>query len=281
MIFSSITFLDFSNLSGFFVPIFNHCNIIPYNLGVLISYSCDVFISFSQLINLHDLINLSIYLTSSIFLIFACFALFTKPLVFFTGRAGKILDTVAKIVVIEKGSSNLYKNHGGGSDSDYDKDKDKYKTNEDNKNNETKKQLILMQMVIKQLSNHVFLIINHFKLNRNIQRTQSFSLFAFILSQLNLNVDETATNLTQFSYGIFLLSLVALICFINVLGFMVTYIFIQKGNYEQKYPKLSKFINYYKKTTLIYVSIEAFLCLTCLILLVFFSFLFVYSGIKT
>jgi hypothetical protein len=83
MIFSSITFLDFSNLSGFFIPIFNHCNIIPYNLGVLISYSCDVFISFSQLINLHDLINLSIYLTSSIFLIFACFALFTKPLEFY------------------------------------------------------------------------------------------------------------------------------------------------------------------------------------------------------
>ena len=27
---------------------------------------------------------------------------------------------------------------------------------------------------------------------------------------------------------------------------MITYILIQKGNYEQKYSKLSKFINYYK-----------------------------------
>ena len=144
-----------------------------------------------------------------------------------------------------------------------------------------KKQMIQSLMVIQQLSNHVLLIINYFKLNRKIKRTQSFSFVAFILSQFNLNVDETASNLTQFSYGIFLLSLVALICFINVLGFMITYILIQKGNYEQKYPKLSKFINYYKKSTLIYVSIEAFLCLVCLILLVSYSFLLVYSGIKT
>ena len=114
-----------------------------------------------------------------------------------------------------------------------------------------------------------------------IKITQSFSIFSLILSLLNLNVDDTASNLTQISYGYLLLSLVALICFINVLGFMITYILIQKGNYEQKYPKLRKFINYYKNTTLLFVSIEAFLCLICLLLMVFFSFLLVYSGIKT
>jgi hypothetical protein len=124
-------------------------------------------------------------------------------------------------------------------------------------------------------------MIKHFKLNRNIKITQSFSFFAFIFSQLNLNVDETASNLTQFSYGIFLLSLVALSCFLNVLGFMISYILIQQGNYEIKYPKLKKIIHYYQKSTLVYVSIEAFLCLICLILLVSYSFLLVYFGIKT
>ena len=79
----------------------------------------------------------------------------------------------------------------------------------------------------------------------------------------------------------FLLSLVALICFINVVGFMITYILIQQGNYEIKYPKLKKILSYYQKTSLIYVSVEVFLCFICLILLVFFSFLLVYSGIKT
>ena len=122
-------------------------------------------------------------------------------------------------------------------------------------------------------------MMNHFKLNRNIQITQS--LFGLILSQLNLNVDDTASNLTQISYGVFLLSLVALICFLIVLGFILSYILIQQGNYEHKYPKLRKFINYYTKSTLVYVSIEAFLCLNCLILLVYFSFWLVYSGIQT
>lgn len=122
-------------------------------------------------------------------------------------------------------------------------------------------------------------MINHFKLKRNIKITHSF-LFGFIFSQLNINVDETASNLTQISYGFFLLSLVALICFINVLGFIITYFLIQQGNYENKYPKWSKIINYYKKSSLVYVSIEAFLCLICLLLLVFFSISLVYSGIK-
>ena len=143
-----------------------------------------------------------------------------------------------------------------------------------------KKQLIRIPIVIQQLSNHGAFIINHFKLNRNIKITQSFSIFNFILSQLNLNIENTS-NLTQISYGFFLLSLVACCCFLNIVGFIITYLLIQKGNYEQKYPMLSKFINYYKKTTLVYVAIEALLCLICLILLVIFSFLIVYSGINT
>lgn len=137
--------------------------------------------------------------------------------------------------------------------------------------------MIRTQMVIQHQSNQ---LINQFKLNTNIKISQSF-FFSFICSHLNMNVDETASNLIQVYYGVFLLSLVALICFLNVLGFLISYILIQKGNYEIKYPKLKKIINYYKKSTLVYVSIEAFLCLICLSLLVGFSFLLVYYGIKT
>jgi hypothetical protein len=125
------------------------------------------------------------------------------------------------------------------------------------------------QLIPFYFFNQIFVMKTLFKL-KNIKITQSFSLFGIVMSQLNLNVDETASNITQISYGFLLLSLIALICFINVVGFMITYILIQQGNYEIKYPKLSKFINYYKKSTLVYVSVEAFLCLTCLILMVFF-----------
>jgi hypothetical protein len=64
-----------------------------------------------------------------------------------------------------------------------------------------KRQMILSKKIIQQLRNQM---INQLKFNTNIQRTQSFSLFGFIFSQLNLNVDETASSLTQISYGVFL-----------------------------------------------------------------------------
>jgi hypothetical protein len=152
MINSSLIFCDFTNLFGFFSPIFSHCNMIYFNLAIFTSYICDFFSYFTQLItfNLQDLLIFSyLPLASSIFgLIFACFGFLTViiPLVYLAGRAGKILDTAAKVVVILAGSSNLYKNHGGsyGSSDDSDKDKnkekdkDKDKTNEDKNENETK-----------------------------------------------------------------------------------------------------------------------------------------------
>ena len=251
-----------------------------------------ILINLTQLtnFNLQDLLLLCSYLALNIsifYLIFACLAILTVtlPFVIFYGRIGKNLNTAAKLVVIAACSSNLYKNQEAVLVRvKMTKTKTNTKIKQLKKKEEYKKLIIKLkklvirtQMVIQQRSNQW---INHFKLNRNIKITQSF-LFGFIFSQLDLNVDDTASNLTQISYGFFLLSLVALICFINVIGFMITYIIIQQGNYEIKYPKLSKIINYYKKSTLIYVSIEVCLCLICLILLVCYSFLLVYSGIKT
>jgi hypothetical protein len=112
------------------------------------------------------------------------------------------------------------------------------------------------------------------KENKKNNLSQSFSL-AFILSYLDINIPDHASTLTHFSFSVFLLTLVALLCFINVLGFLIAYIIIQKGNYENKYPKLKKIISYYKKSTLFYVIIEALICLCCLLLLIFFSILYV------
>ena len=124
-----------SNLAclDLFVPISSYCN-IPYNFceitNIFYFYFDFYFSSFSLTnFNLQDLVNFSIYFSSSIFL--------TLGLIFFSGRVGKILDTAAKLVVIAAGSSNLYKNHVGGSDpkdeKESDKDKDKEKESDKDK----------------------------------------------------------------------------------------------------------------------------------------------------
>ena len=105
----------------------------------------------------------------------------------------------------------------------------------------------------------------------------SFSL-PLILSYLDINIPEGSSSITNLSYAVFLLSLIGLFCFINVIFFLLVYIIIQKGNYENKYPKLKFLINIYKKNTLIYVAIEAFLCLICFLILIFYSFVFIYSA---
>ena len=79
------------------------------------------------------------------------------------------------------------------------------------------------------------------------------------------------------AYGVFLLSLIAILCFLNILGNLLAYYLIQKGNYEEKYPKLAGLINYYKKINLVFLIIEVLLCLTCLSILVLFSFLILFK----
>jgi len=112
-----------------------------------------------------------------------------------------------------------------------------------------------------------------------LNKKQSLFLPA-ILSYLDVNLPDNSSTIVELSYAVFLLSLIAFLCFINVLFFSVSYILVQKGNYELKYPKLKFFINYYKKTTLIYLFIEAILCSICLIILITFSFLYFYTGVK-
>jgi hypothetical protein len=100
-------------------------------------------------------------------------------------------------------------------------------------------------------------------------------ILPFLLS--NLGIEESGGSNLDISYGVFLLSLIALICFINVLGFMSAHIFIQKKDYETKYPKIKKIINYYKNSSLLYAILEALLCFTCLFILIIFSFLHIIS----
>jgi hypothetical protein len=91
----------------------------------------------------------------------------------------------------------------------------------------------------------------------------SFSL-PLILSSLNLNVSYNDSTLTQLSFGVFILSLVALLCLINIVAYIVGYYLVNNGQYEVKYPKLSRFITFYKKSTIFFLGLEILMCAICL-----------------
>ena len=114
------------------------------------------------------------------------------------------------------------------------------------------------------------------QINNRKNINHSFSL-PLILGMLDIDPTQLNTNLSNYAYGVFLLSLVALLCFINVLFYITIHYLIQVRNYELKYPKLNKIINLYKKVNILYIFIEALICFVCLILIVFFSLICVYT----
>ena len=74
-----------------------------------------------------------------------------------------------------------------------------------------------------------------FKLNIDKVKTRSFFL-PFILNKLDINIPEDAENITKYAFGVFILSLVALLEFINVIGYFLSLHFIQRYELSKKIP---------------------------------------------
>ena len=54
-----------------------------------------------------------------------------------------------------------------------------------------------------------------------------------------------------------ILNIVALFCFINVFGYIVSLYILDKYNVEEKYPKLILIINYFKKSSQFTIIVES------------------------
>jgi hypothetical protein len=175
----------------------------------------------------------------------------------------QILDRATQVGTLSTGSTVLYNKGVKGESSGSGDDKD------DNKKMKIKKMTVI-KMKIKKIFKNLPNRMNPMK--NNIKYLLSI---LFILINLNVKVNNTDPVITQLAYGVFLISLIALFCFINILGYIISYYLIQKGNYELRYPKMKRLINYFKGVKLIYLMIEGFLCLFCLMLLIVFSILFI------
>lgn len=118
------------------------------------------------------------------------------------------------------------------------------------------------------------------EVNSNIK--YSF-LFNLILDKLNINLDNLPSSDENLHYsfvlGIFILSLVCLLSYINVLGYSIATILIKRDNiFQEKYPKIYKILNYFLKSSLIFFLFEAILCLLILIFIVIISLLEINSS---
>jgi len=99
-------------------------------------------------------------------------------------------------------------------------------------------------------------------------------LWVFLAKLQEIQIPNNASSLFYFSYGILLLSAVALISFINLFNTILVLQFKDKLGLEVRfkdYPLILKLINYYEKASFINILIES------LIVFLIISFLFISS----
>ena len=64
------------------------------------------------------------------------------------------------------------------------------------------------------------------------------------------------------------LSLIALLAFINVLGYFLSLHLIQRYDIANKYPRFKWIFSFFEKNTLFFILIETFFCMVCLLILI-------------
>jgi hypothetical protein len=171
----------------------------------------------------------------------------------------KLITGAAATTLMGKTLHDYTKGNGGGNNSGDNNDKDKNKS-KDNKG-DGKTILMTLQKVMTV------------KVNKRVDYNYSF-LLPLILSYLDINIPENATPLVNYSFNVFVLSLIVLLSFLNVVGYLTSIILLNKYEVEAKFPKLKKIINYYNKSSLLLVFIEGFICIIFLLVLIISSLTF-------
>jgi hypothetical protein len=117
-----------------------------------------------------------------------------------------------------------------------------------------------------------------FILSKNVQGLRHCYLYPFVLSILDIQSYQgnNPDPLINYATGVFIISLVALFCFVNVVGILTTLYLISKYNTEidkkfESFPRIRKIIKYYEGSSIFYLTIEILFCLVCILILLLSS----------
>jgi archaellum biogenesis protein FlaJ (TadC family) len=104
----------------------------------------------------------------------------------------------------------------------------------------------------------------------------SFS-FLFILNFLNISVPENAEPVINYSFGVFVLSLLVFFNILNAFLSLFSLYMINKYNVDENlknYPWLKKIVRYYENSSLVFISIEIGMALIFTLVIIFSSLFF-------
>jgi|SRR5882757_1971404 len=115
------------------------------------------------------------------------------------------------------------------------------------------------------------------KAKNNNKKLHSFAL-PLILNFLGISFpsdNETNPFLTLIT-SVLILSIICLLCFINLIGYFSAIYFLRNNKYnlDIKYPRLNKILKYFERTSLFYAVIEGVIAIFCIISIISLCLLF-------
>lgn len=105
--------------------------------------------------------------------------------------------------------------------------------------------------------------------NKNL-KYQSNSIVLVLFNLIGKEIPIDAEPIVNYSFNIFILSVIILLGFINLIGYFTSIYLINKYDIENKFPKYKKIIRYYEKSNLYFIFFEILMCFLALINLIFF-----------
>ncbi len=79
----------------------------------------------------------------------------------------------------------------------------------------------------------------------NVSINKKNFIFPLLINIFDIKLPEGSDNLVQYSFGVLILSLAVLVCFINIFGYFLSLYLIQRYNILEKYPRLKLILNYF------------------------------------
>jgi len=102
---------------------------------------------------------------------------------------------------------------------------------------------------------------------------KNFNLL-FLLNLFNIEIPNSNEPILGFAFSVFILLLIALVSFINILGYFFAIYLLNNNNFKNKnskYTRIIKILQYFEKSSLFIIGIEIFFVLASLIFLIILS----------
>jgi len=109
------------------------------------------------------------------------------------------------------------------------------------------------------------------KVNSRLQIIKKL-LLKYIIYFFGLELPSNAAPLVEVLFNVAMISLVVLLCFINVFGYLIAFYLLEYYKIDLKYPKIKGILNYFKKSSWIFLIFEGLMGFCGLIVLIYLGF---------